>query len=268
MPDSNDLADATLWDYAVEVYHNGAELAFDVLWNEEQPASYACTLQDAGGVAEMRISASWGITPLVLLGDTSLEHVDGGYRYRNDDGKLLTVDEASEIFEQTILFEELKTIAIQSARITFRGDREVSAELFVPFIEQGEDIEVGEPRGTFATQLTTLFHTLVGHSPFASQPLALEARYAYDLGGLTVEAPVLAVPRQNLAIGFDEQLVEFAASALEQWLDAVQPPSTEARLVFTVTLWTAVRRTDAPLLRLRRLALPMSYVTREFEGTA
>jgi hypothetical protein len=63
-----------------------------------------------------------------------------------------------------------------------------------------------------------------------------------------------------VAIGFDEELLDQIAAGLRQWLDAVQPPATDARLIFALTLWNALPRMDALLLRLTRVSLPMTSV--------
>jgi hypothetical protein len=73
---------------------------------------------------------------------------------------------------------------------------------------------------------------------------------------------VLLVARQDVPIGFDEEFIAQMTTAIDQWFEAVQPPSTDARLIFAVTLWSAVPHIDATLLRLASVSLPMSDVSR------
>lgn len=257
VPSSSDLGEATLWDYRFELYFAGGT-SFEVVYNETKTTSYTMELLDAGGIAQIRVTASSGSLPLILIPETTLVPTDGVYRYRWPDGNLLTFEEAVGTERHAIVMERLAVLDVQSARAVVQGV--TFPQPLIPFIENTEQIGIGSHPATIAAHLTSLLRLLLGNSPFASQPAAIQVRYAYVIGGVPVEAPVLLLARQDIAIGFDDQLIEQIAAAIRQWLDAVQPPPTEARLLFGFTFWSAAPRTDAHLLRLANVSLPMTDV--------
>lgn len=167
-------------------------------------------------------------------------------------------DETSSV--QTVVIKGLSAIDAQSARATV-GDVRAN-DACVPNIDNTLTIDIGGNQATLAEHLSSLLHTILGNSPFASQPLRMEVHYAYTIGGVEVKAPVLLLARQDVPIGFDEAFIEQMTSALDQWMAAVQPPSTDARWIFALTMWTAVPRLDATLLRLGNVSLPLSDVIR------
>jgi hypothetical protein len=157
----------------------------------------------------------------------------------------------------TVVIDRLDIIDVQSA---IASAQDVSfVEPLAPAIENVMTIDIGGAPATIAQHLSTLLDTLLGNSPFATQSTAIACRYAYDIGGLAIEAPVVLVTRQEVAIGFDDPLVEMIAASVMQWLDAVKPPATNARLVFDLTFWNMVVP-DALLLRLANISLPMADV--------
>jgi hypothetical protein len=166
--------------------------------------------------------------------------------------------EAPEL--QTVVIRGLNVVDAQSARVTIGG---VSfEEPCVPSLDHAFTMDIGGRKATLGEHLTSLLQTLLTNSPFASQPMRMECHYAYTIGGLSVRAPVLLLARQDVPIGFDEGFVEQMTSAVHQWLDAVQPPTTDARFIFDLTLWTAMPRIDATLLHLANVSLPMTDVIR------
>lgn len=231
VPSSDTLAEAVLWDYQFTVYYN-AGLSFDVTFNEERTVSYSAALEDAGGVSEVKVTASSGALPVAEF------------------------DEERSLW--TITIPRLDVLDVQSARLTV--ERMPLPDPLLPFVESAEPIALGGTPASLETHLTAVLQTLLANSPFASQPMSLECRYGYDIGGLPIEAPVLLVTRQDVAIGFAEELVGMIAASLRQWMEAVQPPATDARLIFALTFWSAIARNDAPLLRLTQLYLPMTSV--------
>lgn len=259
VPTSDSLEEAVLWDYGFTFYFRG-DTTFDVTFNEEGTVSYSLALEDAGGIAQIRVTASAGSLPLVLYPDTTLIASANGYQYRNDDGTLLTFEDAAERFQRTVVIERLDALDVQSARATMQTITFPAP--MIPFIESSAQLDIGGNPGSLPSHLTAMLQTLLANSPFAIQPLSLECRYAYVIGGVPVEAPVLLLPRSDFAIGFDEQIVDQIASGITQWLDAVQPPESGARLLFALTFWTAIPRMDARLLRLTNLSLAMTDVVR------
>jgi hypothetical protein len=160
---------------------------------------------------------------------------------------------------RTVVFERLDVIDVQSARASVQGV--AFNEPTLPFVQNAQQIDIGGGPARISVHLSSVLQTLLGNSPFASQPTSIECRYAYAIGGVSIEAPVVLLARQDVAIGFDEELMEQVEAAIRQWLDAVKPPASEARLVFALTFWSAIAQTDAPLLRLTNLSLSMSDVT-------
>jgi len=225
-PSATTLADAVLWDYSFTCYY-AEGVPFTVTFNEERTVSYTYT------------------------GGTSIE--PGG-----DDAPVVTA--SSESGDVTIAFRNLNAIDVQSARVAFADVAMIDA--CTPNIDNAQQIEIGGTSATLAEQLTSLLKTLLGNSPFASQPMRMECHYGYSIGGVSVQAPVLLVARQDVPIGFDEEFIRQMTAAIDQWLEAVQPPSTDARLIFGLTLWSAVPHIDATLLRLASVSLPMSGVSR------
>jgi hypothetical protein len=221
-PESDRLEEAVLWDYTFAFGPEG-DASFDVTYNEDRTVAYT--------IVEEQVTASDGAVPRVSI--------DGGVR--------------------TVLFERLDVIDVQSARANVQGV--AFPEPTLPFVQNAQQIDIGGGPARISVHLTSVLQTLLGNSPFASQPTSIECRYAYAIGGVPIEAPVVLLARQDVAIGFDEQLMEQVEEAIRQWLDAVKPPSTDARLVFALTFWSAIAQTDAPLLRLTNLSLPMSDVS-------
>lgn len=259
VPSGNTLDEAVLWDYSYTSLLLLGDTPFEVTFNDDRTESYTMTLEDADGIAQVRVTASAGALPLVVYGDTELVPVDGAYQYRMADGSLLTFVDASEMRNRIMVtIPRLDVLDVQSARATIGGHS--FAEPFLPFIENDQPIALGGAPASIAAHLNGLLQMLLANSPFASQPMAIECRYGYAIGGLPIEAPVVLVTRQDVAIGFAEELVEMIASSIQQWLEAVKPPATDAELIFTLTFWSALPRTDATLLRLARVTLPMTSV--------
>lgn len=258
VPSSDTLAEAVLWNYHFALASEG-NTTFEITFNETRSVAYSMELRDSDGVAEMVLTASSGALPLLLILDTAMVRTDDGvYRYRMSDGSLLSFEDASAMRIRTVVIERLDVIDVQSARASVQ---EMSFDTpLIPFVENLQRIDIGDRPATIATHLTSLLQTLLGHSPFASQPASIECRYAYALDSMPIEAPVLLAMRQEIAIGFDEELINQIASGIQLWLDAVQPPTSDARLVFNLTLWSAIPHTDAPLLRLANISLPMTGV--------
>ena len=257
VPASDRLEEAVLWSYSFTVYSD-AGLAFEVEYNGERTSSYTMALENADGVAQVRVTASDGAVPLVLIAETTLVPVQDAYRYRTSDGAFLAFEEAAGMRARTVVIERLNVLHVQSARARVR---EISfSEPTLPFVQNVQRMEVGGTRASIVEHLTNLLHALLGDSPFASQPTSIECRYGYAIGGLPIEAPVVLVARQDLAIGFDDELIAQIEEAIRQWLEAVQPPAQEARLIFAVTCWSAIPQIDAPLLRLTNLSLPMADI--------
>jgi hypothetical protein len=225
LPSSDTLAEAVLWDYSVTCLFED-DGAFEITYNEDRTVVYTLTREDA----DVRVTAASGAIPRVLI-----------------DGSTVRV-----------ILERLNAIDVQSARATVETSG--FPEPVIPYLESTERIDIGGQPATIAAHLTALLHTLLGTSPFATQPASIEVHYGYTLGGMPIEAPVVLVTRQDLAIGFDDQLIDQIASSLHQWFDAVQPPSTGGRLIFTLMFWSAIPRFDAPLLRLTNVSVAMADV--------
>jgi hypothetical protein len=220
-PESDRLEEAVLWDYTFTFGPEG-DVSFDVTYNEDRTVVYT--------IAGEQVTVAEGAVPRVSVADGL----------------------------QTVVFERLDVIDVQSVRASVQG---VSFnESTLPFVQNAQQIEIGGGPARISVHLTAVLQTLLGNSPFASQPTSVECRYAYAIGGVSIEAPVVLLARQDVAIGFDEELMEQVEAAIRQWLDAVKPPATDARLVFALTFWSAIAQTDAPLLRLTNLSLPMSDV--------
>jgi hypothetical protein len=231
VPSSDSLAEAVLWDYRFVVYYDEG-LSFDVTFNEERTVSYTAGFDDAGGVFQVRVTASSGVLPLAQYD--------------------------SDRTTWTITIPRLDALDVQSARASVQ--EATFPNPLLPFVESSAPIAIGGGPASLETHLAAMLQTLLANSPFASQPMSLECRYGYDIGGLPIEAPVVLVTRQDVAIGFAEELVAMIAGSIQQWMEAVQPPSTEARLIFALTFWSAIARTDAPLLRLTQVYLPLTSV--------
>ncbi len=257
VPDGDRIDDAVLWDYSF-TFHLGGDTAFEVTYNGDRTSAYTMELHDAGGVAEVRVTASAGALPVVTFEDTVVVKEEDAYRYRTSDGALLSYADAASAFTRTVVLERLDVLDVQSARAEVQ---KVSfTEPILPFVQNAQRIDIGGASASITVHLASVLQTLLGNSPFASQPTSIECRYGYAIGGLPIEAPVVLVARQDLAIGFDEPLIEQVEAAIRQWLAAVQPPAADARLIFAFTFWSAITQTDAPLLRLTNLSLPMCDV--------
>jgi hypothetical protein len=259
-PTSDALEEAVLWDYSFTFYGGPPDARFAVTFNEERTIEYAIALEDVDGIAQVRVSSDAETLPVVLFADTELVPADDAYRYQTSDGAMLTFAEAEEPRSRTVVFRGLDVLSVQSARASVEETSFPSP--FLPFIDNNESIEIGVTPAPLGAHIAALLQSLLESSPFAKQGLSLESHYSYSIGGVSVEAPVLLFMRQEVAIGFDEELIEQIASALQQWLDAVQPPTADAHLIFVLTLWNATPRTDAVLLRLGRVSLAMSAVSR------
>jgi hypothetical protein len=221
VPSSDTLAEAVLWDYSLTCLLED-DGAFEITYNEDRTVAYTLAREDP----DLRVTAASGAIPRVLIAGSTL----------------------------TVIMERLNAVDVQSARATG------FAEPVIPYLENSERIVIGGQPATIAAHLTTVLNTLLGTSPFATQPASIEVRYGYTLGDMPIEAPVVLVTRQDLAIGFDDQLIDQIASSLHQWFDAVQPPSTGGRLIFTLMFWSAIPRFDAPLLRLANVSVSMADV--------
>lgn len=257
VPDGERIDDAVLWDYSFS-FHLEGDTAFEVTYNGDRTSAYTIAMQDAGGVAEVRVTASAGALPLITFADTTVVKEGDAYRYRTPDGALLTYADAASMFVRTVALERLDILDVQSARAAVQN---VSfAEPVLPFVQNAQRIDIGGAPASITVHLSSVLQMLLGNSPFAAQPTSIECRYGYAIGGLPIEAPVVLVARQDLAIGFDEPLIEQVEAAIRQWLVAVQPPVREACLIFALTFWSAITPAGAPLLRLTNLTLPMSDV--------
>ncbi|MEO8035340.1 MAG: hypothetical protein ABI837_12970 [Acidobacteriota bacterium] len=256
-PSSENLGQAILWDFALTVDAEGLA-TLDVRWNESRRDSYALVLENADGAAQIRTSGGSEPLPLVLMAETTPVAIDGAYQYRLADGSLLAFEDAAAMRLWTIVFEQLDVRAVQSARASVEGV--AFTEPLIPFIENDAAINIGGAADTLVGHLTSLLQTLLAGSPLASQTVELECRYGYLLGGVEIAAPVVLLPRQDLSTGSDDIIVAEVARSIEQWLVAVEPPATEARLIFSVSLWSGI--VDAPVLRLGKLLLPMTDVVR------
>ena len=82
------------------------------------------------------------------------------------------------------------------------------------------------------------------------------------VNGGPVAVPVVLVPRQDVTVD-DAALFEQIESSVHQWLDAAQPPATEARLSFGITIWSTIAAIEVPLLRIADASLPMSAIVKE-----
>lgn len=257
-PSATRLDEVVLWDYSVTAWMV-AGASIELTYNGSRSESFVVTLENADGIAQVRVAPASELAPRLLFPDTTPVAVDGALQYELAGGGLLQFPEAEGIGMRTIIVQRLDVRTIQSAQLTIDGVP--SPQPLIPFLECDDEVMIGGTPATLAAHLETLLQTLLGASPFASQA-SLECRYGYGIGGLPIEAPVLLVTRQDVAIGFDEELVEGIADGIGQWLEAVQPPASDARLLFAISLWSGLPRTDAPLLRLARVALPMTGVAR------
>ena len=218
-PSPANLGEAVLWDYTFTLDLDG-DVAIEVTFNDDPPVRYAMAIED-GGVR---------VTPAAEA------MVDGS--------------------RCTVVFRRLNVLHVQQVRVSVGGV--AFQEGLTPMLQSDARIEIGGTRAPLASHLQSLLQRLLADSPFASQSLSIECRYGHSLAGLPLEAPVLLVARQDVNIGFDELLVEEMAGAIQQWLDAVQPPRAEARLILGLTFWKG--HGDRELLRLTNVSLGMEDV--------
>lgn len=139
--------------------------------------------------------------------------------------------------QRAITIERLNVLETKSVRVHMDGV--TFAELLVPFIEQHNEIAIDN--------VDTLLNDIEGAAQFS-----IGCYYIYDLAGMPIELPVVLVARQDYAA----ELGAAMHGAVAQWLDAAQPPSTNARLRLDLTLWSAPDA-DQPLARLSHLVMPM-----------
>lgn len=255
-PASDTLDQAVLWNYSVTFYVRG-DTDFEVIFNEERSISYSVSLEDDEGLARIRVTASSGSLPIVLLQETTPVFTDGTYRYRLPDGEFLPFADAENIYYRTVIIERLDVLAVQSARATVQGATFPAS--LIPLLENRQHFDIGRKRGTIASHLTSLLQKLLGEGAFAARPIAIECRYRYLHDGLPVEVPVLLLRRQEVA-GVDEEFVAGLEETIRQWIDTTQPPTAEAYLIFALTFWSTIAEAPAPLLRLTSLALAMTDV--------
>jgi hypothetical protein len=260
-PGSVTLDEVVLWDFSLTFWVEGSA-AIDVLWNESVKEAYTMTLEDSGGIAQIRITAASedARLPRVVIDGMTAIVSDDVYRFQREDGSFLELEEAARMQARTLIFERLDVRSVQSAKGTVDG---VSfATPVIPAIVNDTELEVGTGSDTFAGHLTSLLRTLLGSSPFAMQLVSLECRYGYQIGGVEVAAPVVLLPKQELATGTDDLIVGEIGASVEQWLEAVQPPAHESRWLFAISLWSGVSGGDAPMLRLGNVVLPAGRVLR------
>lgn len=139
--------------------------------------------------------------------------------------------------EGAIAIERLNVLETRSVRVHVEGV--TFAKLLVPFIEHHDAIAVED--------VDVLLKQIEGAAQFS-----IGCYYLYDLAGIPVELPVVLVARQDYAA----ELGAAMHGAVAQWLDAAQPPSTNARLRLDLTVWSAADA-EQPLVRLSHLVMPM-----------
>ncbi|HEX6097615.1 MAG TPA: hypothetical protein VF432_14905 [Thermoanaerobaculia bacterium] len=151
----------------------------------------------------------------------------------------------SEETRHSVSAERLDASEIRSAR---GAVGEVAfVDSITPSIENGNAIAIGSGESkTLEEHLAALFRRL------RPDQFSLEVHYAYDLGGMPVEVPVVLVARQ----AFAEELIEHITAATRQWQSAIDPPATNARWRFALTMWHGA----ATLLRLSSLQLALRDV--------
>jgi hypothetical protein len=255
VPASETLDEAVLWDYSFAFYLRG-DTDFEVIFNEERSIAYSMAFEDDGGVARIRVTASSGSLPVVLVHNTTPVFDDGTYRYRLPGGEFLMFADLDNIYSRTVIIKNLDVLAVQSARATLQGIT-FPAPLR-PLIESSQHFDIGGKPGTITSHLTSLLQRLLGDTASAPPPIAFECRYRYSLNGLPIEVPVLLLPREAAGDG-DEKLIAIEA-AIRRWIDTTQPPADEASLIFALTFWSTMTEGAPPLLRLTNLALAITDI--------
>lgn len=166
---------------------------------------------------------------------------------------IVHIDDAT----RTIAFERLDVRDVQCARASAEGV--TFAAPVAPAIEIVESLTIGSAPAPIATHLASIAAALVGQMPVTME---IRCFYVSMLNGGPVAVPVVLVPRQDVTVD-DAALFEQIESSVHQWLDAAQPPATEARLSFGITIWSTIAAIEVPLLRIADASLPMSAIVKE-----
>jgi hypothetical protein len=251
------LEELPLWDYACTIYV-AENTSFEVTYNETRTIECSMSDEEVRGLGQLRVTAAAGPIPIVHLEDAITVPIEGGYQYRHDDGRSLTLDEIRNSTIRTIVFARLNVFDIESARGSLQGITFTAPVM--PSIEITRPIAIGnEEAASITTHLRSFLNGLFGESHSATRPVRIECRYVYSLDGLPVAAPVVLVPRHDFSID-DLGVLEQIESSIQQWLAAAQPPATDARLSFTVIVWSRLTERQEPLLKIADASLAMSAV--------
>jgi len=122
-------------------------------------------------------------------------------------------------------------------------------------------------------QLGALFTALFKGDPQDSQLLQIEVSYDYSVQAdlEPVRLPVLFLPPTKFDVTHDrkpcaeqaDSVVCKISTAVRAWLKENAPSPCEATLVFDLTIFSDLAAQSMPLLRLRRIELPLDYVSPE-----
>jgi len=219
-----------LWDYTFK-FHTEGDLTFAVTFNEQETVTCAMTTREIEGVLRVDVEPSSGTPPRASI---------------DEDHPSL----------RTIVFEGLPLFAVQCARASIEHSSFPSPAY--PSLGIEEPVTLAGGPAPIARHLASFFETLFAASAGGSWPIRIECRYVSMMGGLPVAAPVVLVPRQDHSLG-DVTLFEQMASSIEQWRNAIQPPTDGARLSFAITVWSTLA--DTTLLKMDDVSLPMDAVT-------
>jgi hypothetical protein len=247
VPSTSAFADVVLWDYSFSFHYEG-DVTFSIAYNEGHSIAYSMTIVDGGGIGEIHVTAESGPSPLITIPRLSTIPAAGGYRFQDEEGAFLTAEQLLEAAgTRTVTIPRLSIVNAQSATATIQ---QVSfLEPLLPLLTYDQQFDVTPAGTTLAEQLTSILNAVLGRETFPPQPLSLECYYAYTIGGMPVVVPVVLVPRQDFAVTTDAAIISEIAGSIEQWMETVQPPATDARIALKLTLWNALLDQKATLLQ-------------------
>jgi len=142
-----------------------------------------------------------------------------------------------------------------------------------PFLDPAGEIllpdEVQPASSTLEGYLAAMFAKLLGHLPQATSVLVkLGVSYGYSLGKqLPVELPMFLTTPYEYNVGGDSSFVNSVARRIKAWFAergmSAPNPSMNGSLVFDLTIFSTLSRSQLPLLRLRYIELPCSSVSQD-----
>lgn len=222
------------------------------------------------------------------------DSTEGDFRYwykRKSDGKPLSTADGQIITERRVVLQRMDILQRQDAWATvfIRRNEElvpgkITDDLFIysspnvqfanplhPTIDTDQTIDIskiGSPDDKpvtrpFDAHLQALFDALLKNNREPELTLQVEVSYDYSINRVLdpVTLPVLMqAPRGiNVKDGIAQMIVDWSSS-INLWFNTYKPSGTNGTLSFDLTIMSNLTRQPMPLIRLRRLILPIQSI--------